>query len=383
VSHVGGDSLGGAERCLIEGAAGLRERAVDVVAVVPSNGLLADALRTAGASVVVLPNVWWARPGPIPPARRLRETASFLWHMPRALRGMTSLVKHEKPDLVVTNTLAAPIGAFAARRAGVPHLWYLHEFGREDQGYRFYFGERLAVALIDRLSRLVVVNSNAVRTKYEGKGLARKLRLVFNAVEMPDRLPRPAHRRAELELVLVGMLFPYKGQVDAIRAAGSLVASGIDVRLRLIGGGANEHYGNVLTSLVHDLHLEDRVDFVGFSDDPLKFVAAADVALMCSQNEAFGRVTVEAMKLGKPVVGARSGGTAELIEDGKTGLLYPPGDHEELARQIARLHGDEALRHELGTNARAWATTTFTRKRYVDDLLAAFSLAHEPAPDAT
>ena len=101
-------------------------------------------------------------------------------------------------------------------------------------------------------------------------------------------------------------------------------------------------------------------------------IRAADVVLMCSRFESFGRVTVEAMLAGKPVIGAASGGTAELIQDGETGLLYEPGNHDELAMKIEYLFEHPEKRLQLGAAARVWATGRFAQQRYareVHDLL--------------
>lgn len=378
VSHVGGDSLGGAERSLVESVAGLRERGVEATVVVPSAGRLASMLEDAGGSVVVLPHVWWAWAGRRPAAWRIRRRAAAVFHSAGPYRKLAALLRQEKPDLVVTNTLAVPVGALAARSARIPHVWYVHEFGREDHRLGFLLGERMTLRLVDRLSRIVIVNSLAVREKYERLGLGARLHLVYYAVEAPSTPPAPAERRAELELVQVGMLSSHKGQADALRAVGVLAAKGIDVRLRLVGSQAGELYARVLDDLLDELDIRNRVDFVGFADDPAPYFAAADVALMCSRNEAFGRVTVEAMNVGTPVVGARSGGTVELVDEGRRGLLYTPGDADELATRLETLYRDGELRRRLGTEAQAWALETFTRERHTDELLRAFERALSP-----
>lgn len=381
ISHVGGDSLGGAGQALVEGAAGLVERGVEVTVVLPSRGRLADSLEAAGASIVVLPNVWWAWPSPRSIPRRIRETARAVVRTPVGVMRLSSFLRRAKPDLVVTNTLMSPLGAFAARTANLAHVWYVHEFGVEDHGLQFVLGERASLGLVTRLSRLVIVNSHAVQGKYEREGRNSETCVIYNAVDVPVEPARPAVRRAELELVLVGMIATYKGQIEAVRATSILAGKGIDVRLRLVGSRAGALNWQRLTALVHELDLEERVEVVGFAQDPAPYVAAADIVLMCSRSEAFGRVTVEAMKRGKPVIGTSSGGTVELVEGGRAGLLYPPGDHEALARQIERLHRDDALRRELGENGRAWAQARFTRDRHAEELLAAFARALSRATD--
>jgi hypothetical protein len=87
----------------------------------------------------------------------------------------------------------------------------------------------------------------------------------------------------------------------------------------------------------------------------------ADALLMCSRCEALGRVTIEAMLLGKAVIGANTGGTPELITNGVTGLLYQYGDIEDLKRAIRQLAADRALRARLGAAARAFAERQFAQ----------------------
>ena len=95
---------------------------------------------------------------------------------------------------------------------------------------------------------------------------------------------------------------------------------------------------------------------------------------VCSRAEAFGRVTVEAMKCGVPVIGARAAGTAELIKDGQTGLLYQPGNVGDLADTIEKLISNGEMRARLAEAARRWAHETFSRARFARQFLA---LAHE------
>jgi glycosyltransferase involved in cell wall biosynthesis len=96
----------------------------------------------------------------------------------------------------------------------------------------------------------------------------------------------------------------------------------------------------------------------------------ADVVLICSRWEAFGRATVEAMLAGKPIIAtANSGGTAELLHDGETGLLYEAGNHVELADRIQRLYQSPEERAKLGAAAQVWAAGRFTQQRYAREVI--------------
>ena len=109
---------------------------------------------------------------------------------------------------------------------------------------------------------------------------------------------------------------------------------------------------------------------IGHTEDPLPYFGEAHVALMCSRQEAFGRVTVEAMKMGRPVIGVNSGGTPELVRDGFNGFLYTPGDLKDLADKIEILCADRERTRRLGLQAREWATRPFNQAQYGRDMLA-------------
>jgi glycosyltransferase involved in cell wall biosynthesis len=95
------------------------------------------------------------------------------------------------------------------------------------------------------------------------------------------------------------------------------------------------------------LAVTDRVEFWGYIPDPERAFLTADAALMCSRNEAMGRVTVEAMSACRPVIGFDSGGTSELIDQDRTGLLYR-GDANALAECMARYVRAPELAHQHG-----------------------------------
>jgi glycosyltransferase involved in cell wall biosynthesis len=91
----------------------------------------------------------------------------------------------------------------------------------------------------------------------------------------------------------------------------------VPAELLLVGLGVESEYGQNLREFLEQHGLGDRVHMVGYSKHPLPLMQSADVVLVCARQEAFGRTTVEAMKLGKPVIGSRSGGTPELVQEGE------------------------------------------------------------------
>jgi glycosyltransferase involved in cell wall biosynthesis len=362
VSHTA--AIGGAELVLLELVAGLVDRGVRADVVLPGRGPLGPRLEAAGARTWGVPYEWWAGP------RRSLDVA-----VRRSARNMVAacsigtLLRRLRPDAVLSNTLTIPSVAVAAKVLRIPHVWYLHEFGEKDHGLSFDLGFRSSVRLVNYLSARVIVNSHAVLDEFSRYIPSRKLRIAYPGVDVPDGLPRvPAPPERPFRLILVGLKTPSKGQEDAIRAVGLLRGRERDVRLTLVGH-SSPAYALHLGRLAREVGADDVVDFVDFTEDRYRYFQQSHAALMCSRSEAFGRVTVEAMKLGLPVIGADRGGTPELVRDRETGLLYPHGDPSALAERIDRLYRDRELRERLGSDARKWAWATFSVRRHTQDVM--------------
>ena len=314
VSHSA--EIGGAELCLVEGVPALAERGHKVSVVLPKEGPLRHRLASA-ASVHVCWYNPWATTFPVPLRDRIR------WMTYNALiasREIARIAQATGAQVVVSNTLVSAAGALGAKRAGLPHIWFIHEFGPEDQGLRFHFGRRASVGFMKLQTDLFLVNSTALRAHFAQWIPEDKLRRVHYAIDIPREMPVNDRDEKTFRLVLVGVRRPSKGQQDAVAAVELLIAAGLDVQLDLIGNGEPDFDRQLRdratrSGIDHRVHLVDlppRGHFERFSN--------TDAALMCSRSEAFGRVTVEAMKLGKPVVGAAAGATPELVRPGWNGM---------------------------------------------------------------
>lgn len=316
---------------------------LDITVVVPEHGILETRLAELGFAVRVVEVEWWAtlatRPGPPDRRRRVR----------RAVGELRRVIRDVQPGVVVTNTITVPSAAVAARLTRTPHVWAIHEFGTLDHGMRFDLGMATTARIVGALSNRVVTNSHAVSDHLGHWVRASKLRVVPYAVDVPTQSPAARPDHSTFITCLVGEKKPSKGQQDAVRAIGLLRARGHDVSLQLVGPGQDDNV-EALRTLADTVGAADVVELVGYTD-PMPYLRAADVVLMCSPCEAFGRVTVEAMKCGRAVVGARGGATPELITDGVTGLLYEPGNAADLAAKLEQLVVDSALAARLGTAA--------------------------------
>ncbi len=344
--------LYGANLSLLNLIEGLGRYGVRAHVICPDRGDLLDALDRRGVPAAVLPFEWWVS------ARRTAEgAAQRLVRNVRNLRPIAAQVKRWNTDLVYSNSSVFAIGALAAAELGLPHVWHLREFGNRDYDLWPDFGPTLS-RLAFRTADATIFVSNALRRAFLRRGRLDRSHVIYNGVaseatfdERRAAADALRDRRQPFTFVLVGRFRESKGQAVAIRAFAAVAERSADVRLLLVGGAGgtgDQDYFDRCRALVDELGVSDRVAFWGYVPDPERAFLAADCALMCSRNEAMGRVTAEAMCVCRPVIGYDSGGTSELIAPERTGLLYRggPGDLAEcMARyvadpELARRHGE-------------------------------------------
>ena len=161
----------------------------------------------------------------------------------------------------------------------------------------------------------------------------------------------------------IGALVEHKGQRHLVDAAALVVRQVPDARFVIFGEGPLRAG---LEQQVRHLHLEKHVFLPGFRADVINFLKSFDVFVMCSEMEGLGTSILDAMAAGKPVVGTRTGGIPEVVDDAVTGVLVPPGDAPALAGAIVRLLENPSLRERMGQAGWARVRERFTVERMVD-----------------
>ncbi|GIW39875.1 MAG: hypothetical protein KatS3mg076_0452 [Candidatus Binatia bacterium] len=289
---------------------------------------------------------------------------------PAAVR-LARIFREEKPDVVhLANGVRANFdGILASWLCGLPCV--CHVKGFEKYGSR----ERWAARKLDAM----VCMTEAIRLHCESAGVvAPRTRVIYDALDF-GRF-RPGRSREEVRsewglgpdaLVcgIVGGIQEWKGQAVLVEAFARAIASGREDLWCVVVGGvhrAGEEYARKLVGRVRELGLERRVLFLGFRQDVPDVMQALDIVVHASvRPEPFGRVLLEAMALGKPVIATSAGGVVEFVRDGWTGLLVPPGDVEALAAALLRLAVEPELRSRLGHAAREEVRDRFRIENHV------------------
>lgn len=358
---------------LVETVAALHSIGLEVTAVLPRAGPLSERLAAHGARLQFIPYRPWLSRIDHPVWKRVARIPVNLLLVPVALARALIL----KPDLIITNTAAIPMGALVAGSIHRPHVWLLHEFaGGAHPALSFDMGNRLSFLVLRRSGGRLIANSRSLASHY-ARLLGVDVSFVYQPVtsapqegtesSQTESSPSWPGSAASVKCLLLGSIERNKGQEDAVRAVAYLTQHGVDLSLLIAGpvrGGQLER----ITALIERLNVGSAVRVVPgfFSAAPL--YDAADIVLVCSKREAFGRVAIEAMKAGRPVIGTRTGGIAELIRESETGLLYESGDWRMLAEKIRLLGDAPAERSRLAANAQAWAERVFSAEAYRRDL---------------
>lgn len=268
-------------------------------------------------------------------------------------------------DLIHSNSSREDLGALLANKYNIPLIWHIREFG--DRDYRCYSYRKNYVDYMNRSAYRFIAVSDAVKTHWIKKGIQqKKIDCIYNGVSQQGITVKSndTKRREDkhLRMVIVGCVSKTKGQIWAIEAVKKLADEKKYIALDIIGDGASQ-YIKELKSKVKRYGLQDLITFKGYLKNPGEQLAQYDIGLMCSKDEGFGRVTVEYMMAGICAIASDTGANSELIENGKSGLIYQYGNTGSLANVIKKCIDNPQYRIELAKCGYIRATQGFTAKK--------------------
>ncbi|MBW4614046.1 MAG: glycosyltransferase family 4 protein [Desmonostoc vinosum HA7617-LM4] len=350
---------GGAELCLIDIAKPYRDRALV--------GLFADgSFRNLLQQNQIPTRVFSTQPISVHKASDLVQGIKSFQQIAPLINQVIRTAREY--DLIYANTQKAlVVGALASFFSRRPLVYHLHDILSQE-----HFSQtnlRIAVTLANRLASLVIANSQASKTAFiQAGGRQDIIEVVYNGFEAKNYQTHESEirkLRQELELenkFVIGhfsRLAPWKGQHILITA---LAQCPPQVTAILVGDAlfGEQDYVKQLHQQVAELGLENRVKFLGFRSDIPQLMAACNlVAHTSTSAEPFGRVIVEAMLCGRPVVAAKAGGAIELVEHGINGFLVTPTQPQELAKVITTCLQETQTTATIASNARISASQRF------------------------
>ncbi|MBN2200139.1 MAG: glycosyltransferase family 4 protein [Candidatus Aminicenantes bacterium] len=330
VSHTA--ELNGAERMLLDLLRSLDRRVFRPLLVVPRSGPLRKEAEALNIPSVVVPMKWWLSA----PGTAWRQPPAWLWNI-RSVFRLRRLIRRRGIDLVCSNSAAAVGGALAARLAGRPHVWIIHEILSGPRPLlRFFLGNRLFVRVIRRLSRRVVVNSLATGAAFRP---APGVDVVHNGILIPRTKPAPdpalrkklGLRVPDRVVGVVGRLAPAKGQAEMVEALALVRGRVKGLKVLFVGPAAGGRFLGRLRETAVRRDVEGDVRFAGSFADVFSVLPLMSLLVSASRVESFGRTIVEAQAAGIPVLAVATGGVPEIIRHGVNGFLVESNRPEALA----------------------------------------------------
>jgi glycosyltransferase involved in cell wall biosynthesis len=326
LSHEGSD-IGGSTKSLMNMISSLKGQ-VNPIVIAPAMGHASEYVLAQGVELHVLPfNLSFTD------KRGIERALTFI---PRVIRDYLRNSKAKKQirqiigrrtiAIVHSNSASIDFGRDLAREIGAKHVWHLREFLDADFNFSPLIGWDNFRRKI-RGSDAVICISKSIQNHYK-LAESRNATVIHNAIIKSSAIPALVTK--DSYILFTGKVSPAKGVEDAINAFVQ-IAKNSDLNL-IIAGKVDPNYQSFLTTKVEKYVQSGRIRFIGFSDRVEDLMAKAQCLLMCSKNEALGRVTVEAMYNGCAVIGYNNAGTSEIIEHGVNGFLYK--DNEELVKQI-------------------------------------------------
>lgn len=354
---------GGAQRNTLYTVAHLDRREFSpVLAWGPGDPLDDEARRLDGVELCPVPDL----------ARPVRP-----WRDLRALAGLRRLIRRVQPDVVHTHSSKAGIlGRLAARLERAPAVVHsIHGYGftpLQPPATRaaFLAAERLAARWTDRF--VAVARSDLERGVALGLFPRERVVLIRSGIELGRFRaadPGPVRRRLRLPdgasvVAQVGNFKPQKAPFDFVRAAAAVAGAHPGTVFVMTGDGPLRPAAERLAA---ELVVADRFCFSGWLDDIAGLLAVTDVSVLTSRHEGLPRAVVESIAAGVPIVATAVDGTVEVVRDGVTGLLVPPGDIAGLTEAISALLADPGRRAEMARAAGAEDLAEFDIDRMVRD----------------
>jgi glycosyltransferase involved in cell wall biosynthesis len=229
---------------------------------------------------------------------------------------------------------------------------------------------------LDRVDHALAVSHRIQDALQRGGVLPQRVSTLYSGVDMAaassdseGETIRIRHGIPSGAFVLgtVANLLPIKG-IDTMIEALPAVRNKVPMAHYVVVGGGSDAYLRELLNLCKDRAVGDVVHFVGFREPPWAYLAAMDLYVQPSRDEALGIAAIEAMAMGKPVVAARAGGLPEVVIEGSTGVLVPAEDASALSQAVVALFQEPAVRHAMGRAGRERARHVFDLEKTMSQL---------------
>lgn len=341
-------AIGGAERDLLGLLKRLDRRAWQPAVACPASGPFRAAVESLGVPVVPLV---------LPPWRKLSSLVGRyrgVWQVRELLLRLTPALIHVNDLWWVPHTVRAVVR--------LPYRLPLIAHVRQEAQPK-----KVRQYGLDRADHVVAVSHHVEKALASGGVSRQRLSTVYSGIDLSVLVPSGKAAAVRIEcgipadamvLGTVANLLPLKGYDIMLAALPSILAACPTVHYMIVGAGEAD-YAARLRAMAVERGIVERVHFVGFQTTIVPYLEAMDLYVHPTLKEAFGLAVIEAMAMGKAVVASATGGLPEIVAQGGTGLLAPPGDVGQLSAAVVSLLRDPARCRQMGERGQV-----IVRKRF-------------------
>ena len=285
-----------------------------------------------------------------------------------AIQKIGDFIKINDVDIVHINSSYSYVGAIAALNENVPFVWHIRELLEEGQNNTMW-DRKKGNELINQSNKVIAI-SDSVNKKYSEFIDSNKLTTIYDGVDIKKfyNPQKTIFNDSLIRIIFVGNVVVYKGILDFAEACILLNNTNLnDFEVLIVGAGDDSVIEDVKRRF-SDANMDSRVRFLAYQKDITPFLNESDIFCMCSQFEAFGRTTVEAMLAGNLVIGSNTAGTKELIDDGVNGILYEQGNSKDLCEKILSAIKNKSKSIEIADYGRQYMFENMSAERNADEI---------------
>ena len=359
----------GADKVMLDLISRLDKSKYHPYVILPTNGVLVDALKKNEIDVEVMPYPIMRRKYFNP-----KGIIEYFFNLKKYTSVIAKYAKARKIDLIHTNTAATLEGSFVARKLRIPQLWSIHEIIVSPK--MMY---TVTSKLISKYSNSTITDSGAVKRHLDASGFFKEndVKVIYNGVDAnrfnPDVSCEYLYKEWNIPrnvkvIGMMGRVNSWKGQHDFLKAVNIILEKYSNVYAVFVGAAfaGEEWREKELADAIAMSPYKDRIINKGYRTDSEGIYKLFDVFVLPSTNpDPLPTVVLENMATGNPVVGYRHGGVCEMVKEGYNGLLAEVRNPEDLAAKIEILLVDDELRNEMGCNSRIRLLENFSIESYV------------------
>lgn len=278
------------------------------------------------------------------------------------------ICSRESVEIIHSNVGVIDIGLEVSKMKKVPHIWHIRESGVETEWTHY---EANFFKKHNSTNNCNIAISEYVKNNWVKKGISKsKIQVIYDGINNEKFKIKTTETSTPIKMILLGALEPHKGQNELIEAVGK-IRNKKNLKIDIVGEG-NAEFESCLLSNIDKYNLDDVVSIIKYSNDVPKLLQKYDVGLICSKGEGFGRVTIEYMFTGLPVIASNTGANVEIIKDDVNGKIYNYDDNNDLTEKIIYFTENRNIIKKLGYNGYKYARGKFTIENHASNVYDAY-----------